>query len=212
MLGVGEQFMNEWYSLFRMIIWYAEERDRKKLGGPGTVVEMDCAETGRFRKGIHGHKSFIREDLMAIIERGSSRLVMELFDTLKDQDDWCRRFGPEKILEVTPLPTQWTTPGGALCTDGCKAYVKAAKAAGLEHHYVDHSRGEYSRKGKINGKMDVVHSNTVDGPWAHWKNWYRAKRGVRQTYLNQYVWEFVWRWNNKHECPFHLLLAELRQK
>lgn len=211
MLGVGSQFVSEWYGQWRLICGYAEERDRPKLGGPGTIVEMDCAETGRFQKGMHGQQSFVRGDLMAIIERGSNRLVMELFDKLKDQDEWCRRFGPEKIVEVTPLLQDYTVPGGALCTDGCKAYISAAKKCGLEHHWVDHKNGVFSKEEIVLGRLQTVHSNTVDGLWGHWKAWYRQKRGVRQEYLDQYVWEFSWRWNNKDKCLFRLLLQEMRQ-
>ena len=210
MLGASDDFVNDWFTHWRCLASCAQERDRKKLGGPGTILEMDCSETGRFQKGIHGHKSFIRGDLMAIVQRGSPHLVMELFNKLKDQDEWCRRFGPEKALEVLPLLQDYTIPGGALCTDGAKAYIKPAKKCGLEHHSVDHSAGIFSKQAKINGKVQTVHSNTVDGLWGHWKAWYRAKRGVRQELLEMYVSEFVWRWNNKEECLFRLLLQEMR--
>ena len=101
--GVDEQFVCEWYMQLRLICGYAKECACPKLGGPGTTFELDCSETGRFQKGIQGHKSFVRMDLMATVERGSGRLVMALFDKLKDQDEWCRRFGLETILEVLPM-------------------------------------------------------------------------------------------------------------
>lgn len=211
MLGVSKNFMSTWYNRFRIMAAVAEERGRKKLGGPGTILEMDCSETGRFQKGIHGHKSFIRGDLMAIVQRSpaSPHLVMELFDKLQKQDEWCRRFGPETILEVTPLLREYTLPGGALITDGARAYVKPAKACKLEHHFVDHKNGVYSKQGKVQGKLVAVHTNTVDGLWGVWKTWYRYKRGVRQEHLHEFVHEFVWRSNNREECLFRLLLREM---
>lgn len=212
MLGVNPTFIATWYERFRIMAAVAEEHGRKKLGGPGTILEMDCSETGRFQKGIHGHKSFIRGDRMAIVQRApaSPHLVMELFHKLKKTDDWCRRFGPETTLEVTPILRDYTLPGGALITDGAKAYIKPAKACKLEHHFVDHKNGIYSKQEKVQGKMAAVHTNTVDGLWAIWKNWYRAKRGVCQDLLHQYVHEFVWRSNDKENCLFRLLLQEMQ--
>ena len=48
MLGLSCDFITTWHNQWRLTCGYAKERDRPKLGVPGTIVNMDCAESGRF--------------------------------------------------------------------------------------------------------------------------------------------------------------------
>jgi hypothetical protein len=71
----------------------------------------------------------------------------------------------------------------------------------IPHHTVNHSRKEY-----VNG---ISHTNTIESFWAIFK---RGTKGqfhfVSPKYLNRYLDEFCWRFNNKDsEFMFEKLLT-----
>ncbi|MEC9336142.1 MAG: hypothetical protein VYC68_01420, partial [Candidatus Thermoplasmatota archaeon] len=56
---------------------------------------------------------------------------------------------PESVADVRPVVEQVCHADSVLMTDGAQAYKVVAKAAGLHHEAVVHSRGQYSRFAKI---------------------------------------------------------------
>ena len=54
-------------------------------------------------------------------------------------------------------------------TDGARAYEQISAELAFSHAYVDHSKGEYSKKQMIRRKLRSVHTNTIDGWWGRLK-------------------------------------------
>lgn len=81
-------------------------------------------------------------------------------------------------------------PGSRLLTDEYPPYRKVAKAAGLDHETVNHSKEEYAR--------GSVHVNAIEGYWSQLKRQiFGIHHWVSRKHLNRYVSESVWRYNRR---------------
>lgn len=91
-------------------------------------------------------------------------------------------------------------------TDDFRAY-KRLYEHGYSHHYsVVHSDGQYV---KWHG---LVHNNTVENMWSILKRGiYGVYRNVSKKYLQAYIDEYGWRYNNRkyQDKMFELLLNEI---
>ena len=84
-------------------------------------------------------------------------------------------------------------PESVIFTDEAKAYVGIAKRNGYEHKRIRHAEHVY-----VDGD---VHTNTIEGFWS------LVKRGIGGThhavsakYLQGYLNEYVWRYNNRGDA------------
>lgn len=160
--------------------------------------------------GIHGHKTVVKGDVWGAVERGSGRLVLELYDKVKQGDLWERRFGPPRADELETLCAAHIAPHSLLYTDGARAYKQIAAKIPYLHAYVDHSSGMYSTKVKLGGQTRSVYTNTIDGCWGRLKVWINARGGVAQDYLYENLKEYQWRVNLGDKDPFITLCEHIR--
>jgi transposase-like protein len=78
-----------------------------------------------------------------------------------------------------------------LITDGYNAYKKISNR-GYEHKTVNHSMGEYVSE-------EDIHTNTIESFWATLKRGiYGVYHSVSRKYLQLYINEFSFRYNNKN--------------
>jgi len=99
------------------------------------------------------------------------------------------------------VKTHVDTEKSALYTDEFKGYSGMNKI--LEHKTVDHSAGVYS----VNG----ISTNSMESFWALFKRGIIGQfHKVSKKYLDKYLDEFCWRFNNKdNESVFDSLLGNM---
>jgi len=207
MLGLSKPTVAAWSDRFRLCVmaWEEKHSELDLFGGKDCEVEADECEVGRKRKGLHGHDSDVKGDFRGLFERRSGRLFVEAYEKVsKDSDE--RRFGPPCVADVLPL-VERLRPGTLLFTDGARAYTSVCKDMGIFNAQVDHSKGEFSRRQTIHGKLRVVSTQGIDGAWGNLKNFLRARGGCRGDILESSVKEFQWRANLPEDSdPFFCLL------
>ncbi|HEX9532029.1 MAG TPA: IS1595 family transposase [bacterium] len=90
---------------------------------------------------------------------------------------------------LVPLVRQHILPASAVYTDELPAYT-GLKKAGYDHKRVHHAAKVY-----VQGD---AHTNTIDGFWALVKNGISGVyHGVSAKYLQHYLDEFTFRYNNR---------------
>jgi transposase-like protein/predicted RNA-binding Zn-ribbon protein involved in translation (DUF1610 family) len=96
-----------------------------------------------------------------------------------------------KTLTIQPIINSSVRKGSKVMTDEYNIYNQVARQ-GYDHEWIRHAVKEYVR-GKI-------HTNTIESFWSLLK---RSLDGthhvVSPKYLQTYVDEFVYRWNQRHE-------------
>jgi len=152
--------------------WLEGQDDSDKLDG---VVEVDETYIGGKSRNMHAkaraeRKQYKKETVVGILERDGDVRVAHI-----EKED-----APEMIRENV------CENDGVLMTDAALVYRKLG--ADYEHHYVNHSIGEYVR--------GQAHTNGIESFWA------TLKRGYKGTYhhmsakhLSRYITEFAGRHN-----------------
>ena len=151
---------------------------------------------GRRKKGYFGHKTRPLGDIIGAVEEGpQGRVILELMPKLKDGK--FRMKGPPTAAEVRPFASSWIQPGSTVYTDGARAYEVVAAELSWSHHAVSHKKGEWTRT--VGTKK--VHTNKIDGLWAHVRGFINARFGIRKHRLEWFMLEFEWRYNTA-DCLF----------
>lgn len=78
--------------------------------------------------------------------------------------------------------------GSTIYSDAYQLYQETVKE-GYLHDFVDHKQNEYGR--------GPVHSNTMEGFWGILKRRLKTTGGIRESRLQVYLAEEVWRYNNR---------------
>ena len=177
------------------------------IGGPNKEVEIDETEVGVRRKGVRGRPANVKLDVWGCVERESGKVWFELFKKETAAGSGRHRFGPAKATEVLPLVTKCVRPGSIIMSDGLAAYKRNIIKMGYRHHYVSHQDGEYAKR--TDSFYGVVHINTIEGIWGNYKNFLRAKKGVKTHRHPLYLYEFMWRHNTKITNPDSSIFHEI---
>lgn len=123
-----------------------------------------------------------------------------------------QRKGKAYVKQI-PNTTKWTlinqikeniNPIAHVMTDNFLAYKNLYKHGFFKHYSVNHSDKEYVRN-------RLFHTNSVEGLWSHLKRGiYGVYRNVSRKYLQAYVDEYTWRYNNRKQGGrmFELLLKQ----
>jgi len=155
------------------------------LGGVGKDVEADetyfgdkSVVTKRSKTGKSTHSG--KRSVVTLVERGGSARSFHVAHA--DQHT------------VTKIVNENIARKSRLHTDESNLYNGAKM---VEHHRVNHSKGEYVRY-SVNGIPRLIHSNTVENYFSVFK------RGMKGTYqhcaekhLHRYLAEFDFRYNNR---------------
>jgi transposase len=104
---------------------------------------------------------------------------------------------------LVPLVHEYILPASTVYTDELPAYASLNKE-GYEHKRIHHTA-------KVYVKGDV-HTNTIDGFWALLKHGLRGVyHGVSAKWLQAYLNEYSFRYNNKGQDLFSLALSNVRK-
>ena len=157
--GCSLKTASQWYASTRnMLQEHVLASPNSRIGGPGTVVQIDETKFGK-RKYHRGH-------------RVEGNWVFGGIEYLYDQDNF--RFVAGKTFCVVvprrdqetlfPIMARWIKPGTLVWSDAFKTYVHGGerwRRLGLEHDMVVHEREFVSVTG--------VHTNAIEGLWFHLK-------------------------------------------
>ena len=90
-----------------------------------------------------------------------------------------------------------------LFTDGAPAYPSVAEKLGVQHEWVNHSKGQFTKtvRGNQRGKPKVLaHTGTIDACWKSCKmmipNSLTSRHPMIKTYCKAWQWRFV---NRSHQ-------------
>ena len=177
-------------TLIRKALAQKDTSDGGKLYGD---VEMDGAYIGgRHDSGTYNKRQkeaiAAKSLVLGAVERGGRARVSVVPDMSADTHGW--------FLEAN------VDSGARLLTDKTNRLDRVA--AGYDRHVVNHNIKEYVR--------GDVHTNTIDGFWAHVK---RSIKGthkvVSKKHLQEYLDGFVFHYNNRHsdKVRFGVLLGKV---
>lgn len=103
-----------------------------------------------------------------------------------------------------PIIKQFIRENAHLLTDELVSYQGLTKE-GYKHDYVSHGKKEFVR---ANG----IHTNSVEGFWAHFKRViFGTYHFVSKAYLQRYIDEQLFRWNTREATPesrFRMMFAK----
>lgn len=104
---------------------------------------------------------------------------------------------------LVPLVHEYILPASTIYTDELPAYT-SLKQDGYQHKRVHHTAKVY-----VQGD---VHTNTIDGFWALLKHGLRGVyHGVSAKWLQSYLDEYAFRYNNQGRDLFSLALSRVRK-
>ena len=147
------------------------ELDEMYLGGRETN-KHESKKT----KGTQGRSTKTKTPIFGMVQRGGKAVAMVVEDT--------------KAKTLMPIIKQFVRDNARLFTDELVSYQGLTKE-GYDHDFVSHGTKEFVRP---NG----IHTNTVEGFWAHFKRVvFGTYHFVSKRYLQRYIDEQLYRWNTK---------------
>ena len=169
--GVTEKTARRFYKMIR--IQTTEELSTSpKIGGPGTVVEIDEAKFGKQKY----HRGRLVEGTWVLggVERHSTRCFMTVLPNNK-----------RDAATLLPIISQYVEPGTTIITDCWRAY-SGLQSRGYVHLTVNHSRNFVD-------PVTGAHTNGIEGSWTHAKR-AAIRRGGRRgpDSLDMDLASFVW--------------------
>ena len=140
-----------------------------KLGGPGTIVEIDEAKFGRrkYHRGrlVDGHW------VLGGVERGTDNVFLSVVPS-------------RDAATLLPIVQHHVLPGTTIHTDQWRAYNDLQRigyghgTVNHRYHFVDPATG--------------VHTQSIEGTWTHVKE--KLKRhGTSDDLFPSYLMEYIWR-------------------
>lgn len=138
-----------------------------QLGGPGSTVEID--ESKFFHRKYHQGAWREGHWVLGMVERGTNRCVLVKV--------------PDRTANtMLPIIQEHVLPGTRILTDGWQAYNQLAN-----HQFVNH------RLHFVDPNDPTLHTNTIEGTWAHCKAKFRRLKGTSSELFESYIQEFMWR-------------------
>lgn len=130
-----------------------------KIGGPGTIVEIDEAKFGKrkYNRGRLVDGSWV----IGGVQRNSNKCFLAV----------CPQNRRNAVV-LLPIIKQYVAPGTLIITDKWKAYVNLGNH-GYIHEDVNHSTNFVD-------PQSGAHTNSIEGTWTHVKN-HVLRRGGRRT-------------------------------
>jgi len=148
------------------------------------TVETDETYVGGKRKGKRGLGAEGKTPVFGMIEREGKAVGHVISDV--------------KMKTLQPLINKSIIKDSIIMTDELRSYSRIAQN-GYRYESVKHGTGEFVR--------GQVHTNNIEGFWSQMK---RSINGtyhlISPKYLQNYVNEFIWRYNFRSESLFPLMI------
>ena len=171
----------KWYKMCREVCnaWFWDPANTPKLGGFGTIVEMDetyLPGQPKYHRGRRLGTTWKPEDKWALglTQRGS-------LDAIVKQVPFNRA-----RHHLVPIIESHTLPGTIYCSDSWKGYVNLPQFVNLEdtsHFTVNHSKNYVDPE-------TGAHTETIEGMWKHMKDF--LPNGMAPKDAESYIGVFLW--------------------
>ena len=180
----------DWYNLYRDIMSRALIEGPVRLGGVGVTVEIDESKWGYKRKYNRGR--LVKEGIwiFGIIERGTGKVA--LFTC-----------SGRSAGEFIPKINRVVLPGTSIMSDEWAAY-RSLSEKGYHHTTNNHTENFVD-------PVTGCHTQTIEGFWANSKVHFKEMHGIKVSQLPAHLDESKFRWNNKKEDMFTLMLRKIAQ-
>lgn len=170
-VGVTRKTLIDWQNFIRDICAQYLIDHPLQLGGPNKTVEIDES------KFMHRkyHRGRYREGhwILGIIERESDNCIL-----IPVED--------RSAATLLPLIQRHVLPGTTIITDQWAAYNGLPNHLSVNHtlHFVDPNN-------------PTIHTNKIEGNWAHCKAKYRAMHGTSHNLFETYLQEYMFKKQHK---------------
>jgi len=180
LIGINRNTADEYYGLFRKLIYQHQKLEFTKLSG---TVELDESYFGARRiRGSHiklkRGRGTRKQPVFGIYERGG-RVYTEIVANCSSKT---LKTIVERIVEMN----------SELDTDGWKGYDGLVDVGFDKHYRVNHSKDEFS---DFNGH----HVNGIEAFWSYTKRRMSMFNGIRKTHFELFLKECEWRYNRSHK-------------
>jgi len=147
------------------------------------IVEIDESLFGRKIKYHRGAKKNKQIWIFGLVERETNRLLL---------------FPVEDRSEATlvPIIKKYVEEGATIYSDGWAAYSKLSQH-GFNHFVVVHKETFKATFKNADGSIREVHTNQIEGAWAHAKNHFKYIYGTSPKNFTAHLCEILWRSHNR---------------
>jgi hypothetical protein len=175
--------IHQWYSFFRDII------SRYLIDHPvhfnDEIVEIDESKWGKKRKYQRGNPGPNHPWIFGMLGRLSQKVALFIVN---------RR----RAVDLVPRIQAYAHPNCTIHSDDWRAYRR------LGQHFQSHNIVVHDQH--FVDPVTGAHTNGIEGFWAHAKNPFKNMHGVYQHRLPSHLDERMFRWNNKDQDIFELLM------
>jgi len=183
--GIGRKAVNKIYNKIRLRV-YDLCKYEEKLSGE---VEIDESYFGPRRvRGKRGRGAKGKVPVIGLLKRGG-KVYTQIVKRCKKTD-------------LMPIIRGRILEESTIYTDGWKSY-DGLVLDGYKHYRIYHSKNEFAR-----GKN---HINGIESFWSYAKRRMAKFNGICKDRFYLHLKESEWRWNNKSDNIYKLLIRELRK-
>jgi transposase-like protein len=100
-----------------------------------------------------------------------------------------------KSTSLLPIIEKIVLPGTIIHSDEWRSYRRIQENLGLQHKTVNHSLWFVDKNTK-------VHTQTIESYWNRQKRYIKNMLGCRQTHLEHYLIEYMYRERHRENCFF----------
>jgi transposase len=180
LLGLNRKTVDEYFNLFRKLIYVEQKAAFEKLTG---VIEIDESYFGARRlRGLHiklkRGRGTRKQPVFGIYQRGG-RVYTEIIPN-------CSGATLQAIIEHV------VSVNAEINSDGWKSYDGLVDVGYDKHYRVNHGNDEWSDG---NGH----HINGIENFWSYTKRRMQRKNGIRKTYFELFLKECEWRYNRNDD-------------
>ena len=148
--------VNRWFTYFRHLCCIDWLESLEKIGGKGSIIEIDESMFGKLKYGRGDGRVRRRAWVFGMVCRETNQHVLWLCP--RDKGGKFKRTKPA----LWPIIQAFVKPGSMIYSDGFRGYRKLAHL-GYEHKWVNHNKEYVSKEG--------VHTNRMEGLWGVVKRW-----------------------------------------
>jgi transposase len=188
LLGLNRKTVDDYYNLFRSLIYEQQQREFARLSG---IIELDESYFGARRiRGRHlklkRGRGTRKQPVFGIYQRGG-RVYTEMVPN-------CSGATLQAIIE------RIVSENAEINSDGWKGYDGLVDVGYDKYYRVNHSKDEFS-------DFHGHHVNGIENFWSFTKRRMQRKNGIRKTHFDLFLKECEWRYNRDDEH----MEAELKQ-
>jgi transposase-like protein len=187
--GVSRPTINTYFDRFRKIILYSTETESSQKTFEYGTFELDESYFGAKRvRGKRGRGAAGKTPVFGVLKRDNNKVFVKVVEN-------CSK------AELMPIIQGKILESSIVHTDGWKAY-DGLILNGYDHYRVFHSHNEFAR-----GKC---HVNGIESFWSYCKRRLSKFNGLSEEKFILHLKECEFRWNNKSNNIYKILLDLLR--